>query len=538
MKTIKYTILFLTFLIGLYYSQSVTILATTIWNFLYGQHELFSFFFIFITVIYLVFIYSYFNLLNINRKLVKFLLKKLSFFNLFLLFLNIIYDVYYYLFQFVQPLLISYISNISKSKILFINLKEYYRLNLEYFVFILSSTIRFFKYGFSNLIYGSDLLKNTFLSKHSERQFVASLIKKAYTYPIYIQSNGRNYKLSLEETLGLLYKMNFKYKINNSKNISKLLKNLIKLINFVDKNSYLYETLYRFEDEKNQYPDRYMFHSKKQINKLLVDDVKYYTRNHKKLLRIIKNNPKTYRLFVLMCFHKYLSKIKSFLNTNKLVISIDFKLPDEYNWDFYKLEYNLFYLYQKEVNLNEMYFKFFISKFFKEMKIMFQFIKYFIFIYFLMLIINPIFMTYFLIIILFYSLILQYLKIKTFQQYQLLKYKIYRLIYYKICYSLNLLILTNSLYLILINYLVLTLILILIFSLIISIKAWFGQVSDSPVFFSLVLFKEIYYPFYRLYWRNIYHINKFKYNIITFFFKDPMDYHLLIRKIFKFLNKN
>lgn len=196
MKTIKYTILFLTFIVALYYSQSVTLLAPIIWDFLYGNHELYSLYFICITSIYLIFIYSYFNLLNINRQLTKFLFNKLSFYNLFLLILNIIYDIYHYLFQFIQPILIFYITKVSKSKILFIYLTKYYHLKLEYFLFILSRAIPFFKYGFSSLLYGTDLLKNSFLNNQSEREFIASLIKKAYIYPIYIKCNGRTEKLS------------------------------------------------------------------------------------------------------------------------------------------------------------------------------------------------------------------------------------------------------------------------------------------------------------------------------------------------------
>ena len=294
---------------------------------------------------------------------------------MFLLIVNIIYDIYHYLFQFIQPILICYITKVSKSKILFIYLTKYYHLKLEYFLFILSRAIPFFKYGFSSLLYGTDLLKNSFLNNQSEREFIASLIKKAYIYPIYIKCNGRTEKLSLHETLVLLDKINFKFKANSSK----LLKNIIKLINFVDKNNYLYSELYRLEEEKNEDPYKYIFHSKKQIRKLLVDEVKYYTKNPRRLLRIINNNPKNYRLFVLMCFHKYLSKIKSFLYKNKLVISINSKLLSQCSNDFYKLGYNLFYLYQKEVNLNDLYFKFFISEFFKEMKIMFQIIFLFLF---------------------------------------------------------------------------------------------------------------------------------------------------------------
>ena len=148
MRTIKYTISFLTFVVALYYSQSMTILAPIIWDLLYGNHELYSFYFICITFIYLIFVYSYLNLLNINRQLTKFLFNKLSFYNLFLLILNIIYDIYHYLFQFIQPILIFYIIKVSKSKILFIYLTKYYHLNLENFLFRLSSTIPFLNVGF------------------------------------------------------------------------------------------------------------------------------------------------------------------------------------------------------------------------------------------------------------------------------------------------------------------------------------------------------------------------------------------------------
>lgn len=255
----------------------------------------------------------------------------------------------------------------------------------------------------------------------------------------------------------------------------------------------------------------------------------------------MKYNPIKYRLFVLLCLNNYFTKIKSFLDKDQLIISIDFNIltyKSYYSDYFCTIEYNLYYLYKKELNFNKLYYKRLLNRFFKEMKIMFQFIKYFILFYFITFIINPIFINYFLIIFIISSFILQYLTLKTYNQFQLLKYKIIRIIYFKFCYSFHLLILTNALSLILINYLILTLILILLFSLFETFYHTLKDDSDDTTR-KLVeyLIKEIiHYNPISLYF--VKRINKLKQFNYKYYFKAVTKYHSYKVLLIKFFKKN
>ena len=538
MKTIKYTILFLTFVVTLYYSQSVTILAPIIWNLLYGNSQLYSFSFFLITIIYLLFIYSYFNLLNINRKLSKVLLNKLFFYSLFQKLVIIFYDFYYYLFKVIQPIQVFIKVKLTNSSFIFNTFKN--SRNFNSFNFRLSRYASFFKYDLSDL---SDLIFGTNLKNYNytllERKFIANLIKKAYTYSLTIRYCNRFYTLTLAEVIELFYRIEFKFNSNNFK----LLKNFIKLLKLLRETQdvFVYSDLVGFDRWKEFYG--YEDLPKKKVRKLFTEDHRTADRKSnyriKKFLKLMDYNPIKYRLFILLCLNKYFTDINSFLAKKPFFISIDpnFLNKTSYYYNiFCKMEYNLYYLYKKELDLNKFYYNVLLSRFFKEIKIMFQFIKYFILFYFLTFIISPIFINYFIIIFIILSFMLQYLTLKTYSQIQMFKYRIFRIIYFKIFYSCNLFVLTNSLYLILINYLILTLLLILVFSLFEAFYHIFTNNSDFTLKNLIIdLIKEI------IYFNRIYFYFFIKYNLLKrykYYYKVSMKYYSYKNVLIKFLNKN
>ena len=535
MKTIKYTILFLTFVVTLYYSQSVTILAPIIWDLLYGNSQLFSFSFFLITIIYLLFIYSYFNLLNINRKLGKVLINKLFFYSLFQKLVTIFYDFYYYLFKVIQPILVFIKVKLINSSFIFNKFKN--SRNFNSFNFKLSNYASFFKYDLSNLIFGIDL-KNYDYSL-SERKFIANLIKKVYTYPIMINSSNKIYKLTLAEAIDLFNRIEFKFISSNFK----LLKNFIKLLKLLRETQdvFVYSDLAGFDRWKEFYS--YEDLPRKKVRKLFLEDHRTTDKKSnyriKRFLKLMKYNPIKYRLFVLLCLDKYFKKINFFIKKKSLIISINpnsLSRQSYYSNDFFKIEYNLYYLYGKELNFSKFYYNVLLSRFFKEIKIMFQFIKYFILFYFLTFIISPIFINYFLITFIILLFILQYLSFKTYSQFKMFKYRIFRIIYYKICYSCHLLILTNNFYLILINYFLLTLILILVFSLFEAFYDMFDSHSNYSIktFIKYLVLEIIHY-------NKIYFYFFIKHNLFKrykYYYKALMTYRSYKSRVIKFLNKN
>lgn len=378
-KRIQYCIVYFLFSSCLFISKDQLIPANNLWMFLFNNYyETNMLLFFIINLFYLFILYLYIPRRKSLFKLLHFIFNKLYYLKIILFLLDIYYFIYLKYFR----------------------VKQFYIMKIH--LYIISNPNLFEKYYFKGCLYLSIFEPNIFIpnefKSNQEKQFYLNLYKNFYLFPICIKLNNRIYRLTLVEFIELI-NFHAKNKFGNlKKNVdqflssSKILNKFIKLVSFWLQINNLYYDLHSAD-----FTLGIKFYLKYLCGSTFVN---YNIQPTAYLIKLIKKDRRLIRQFIILLLHKNFKSLKKVmkkkricLDLNKLsnnnktnsifnINNIQFKFvkPQDSQNYFNKIQFNLFYLYYKNIStLKNLYKSIVISNFFKEFKVMYQLIKFLFF---------------------------------------------------------------------------------------------------------------------------------------------------------------
>ena len=482
-RRIQYFIIYFLLILCLFLSKNELDPANSLWIFLFNNYnELNIINFISINLFYVILIYLYIPTKKSMFTILHFIFNKLYYFKIILFLLDSYYRIYLNYFKLKKNFILkAHLSIISDSD----NVDNYYFKRCLY-LSIFDNDI-FLPDQFRNNLFLLGRFKN-----NKEKQFYLNLYTDFYTLPIYIKVNNHMYRLTLLDFIGLI-NLHTQYTFTNFNPIvfqflsnSKILNKFVKLISFWLQIDDLY-----FELRSADFSLGIRYYLKYLCNALFR---RYYVKSTIKLLKLFKKDRRLIRQFIILLLYRNIKLLKKLAKKKKVILDIDklckknpsisilninkiqfeVRKPQSYSNYFKKIQFNLFYLYFKNIHtLKTLYKSIVISNFFKEFKIMYKIIKFFLVFYILSFFILKNFFSilipiYFLSNF-FFKLFYTYTIIENrnyWQNKRIVNHTLFRIIYYYLIYSFNFYLLPiDNFYFIILNYLISTIIFIIIISL-------------------------------------------------------------------------
>ena len=480
-KRIQYFIVYILLISCLFISKDQSYPAAELWLFLFTNlNETNILLFFIINLFYLSMLYLYIPSKKILFKLLHFIFNRVYYLKVILFLLDIYYFIYLKYFKVKQVCIVKiHLYILSNTKYLNSYLKNCLYLS------IFDDEI-FLPHSFTNNIF----IKQGNFKDDKERQFYLNLYKDFYLLFVYVKLNNRLYRLTLLEFIDLIIlhtycKLNgFKKIIFQFKSNSKILNKFVKLISFWTQIQDLYSEL-----RKANFSLGIKFYLQNFCCALFMN---YDVKPTIDLLKLFKKDRRLIRQFIILLLYKNIKLFKKLIKKKKIILDLDqicnkkpsisilnvnnihFKFFRPQYYQFKKIEFNLFYLFFKNIStLKNLYKSIVVSNFFKEFKIGYQLIKFSLFFYILsffilknlLSIIAPMYFLSIFSLRLFYTY-----KIIEDSNYwynkRLVTHTLFRIIYYYSIYYFNFFIFPlDNFYFIILNYLVNIFIFIIIISL-------------------------------------------------------------------------
>ena len=470
-RRIQYFIIYFLLILCLFLSKEQLDPANSVWIFLFNNHnETNHIIFICINLFYLIIISLYIPTKKSMFTILHFIFNKLYYFEIILFLL----DKYY----------LMYLKYFKLKQLFVIRIHLYIISNLKLF------NNYYFKGCLHLSIFDTEMLFPDNFKNKKEQQFYLNLYKNLHHLSIYIKIKNHIYKLTFIEFIALIEKhidlFNKKKSILQFLSKFKILNKLVKLIAFWIQIKPLYLDL----------PNADFNYGTRFYVRYLLDPsgAPYKIKTIVYLIKLFNKDSKLLRQFMILLLYKNLKLLLKKMKKKKIIFDLDklcnidssisilnmnsikfrVKKPQSYQNHFNKLEFNLFYLYFKNIHtLKTLYKSIIISNFFKEFKVIYKIIQFSLFFYLVSFFILQSFLS---VLIPIYFLSIFFLKLfythyiignkKYWSKKRLVNHTLFRLFYFYFIYFFNFYFFSiNNFYFIILNYLISTFVFIIIISL-------------------------------------------------------------------------